>query len=196
MLKNFYIFRHGESSYNVEDRIQGHSDDSVLTDEGRAQAHNTGEILKNKGIEIIISSPLKRAQETGNIVAQHTLTPIVIDPRFIEVNVGVIEGMLYQQVLEKFGELYQKWRTQGKHYGRTHFPGGETKKAVRERVFEALNHYAQKTPYKNIAISGHGIILIQALLALGINQQSIPNGAIIHLQYKQRHWSFIGFVNT
>lgn len=193
-MKHFYIFRHGESTYNISNRVQGHSDDSQLTDKGRKQAQETAIKLHNKNIEIIVSSPLKRAIETGNIVASKLNVPLTTDHRFIEVNVGVIEGLNYDEVMEKYGELYQRWRSSDKDNTDICFENGETKKNVRRRVFEALNFYAEETGYSNIAVSGHGIILIQALLALGEEQNDIPNGSVIHLSYQQKHWSSHGFV--
>ena len=59
MPKDFYIFRHGQSTYNVDGRIQGQTNDSVLTDLGKSQALKLGEKLKGRGIEVIISSPLR-----------------------------------------------------------------------------------------------------------------------------------------
>lgn len=194
MQKNFYIFRHGESTYNVEGRVQGHSDDSLLTEKGRGQAAETARLLKDKKIDIIISSPLKRAEETGLIVSAHIDVPMIIDHAFIEVNVGVIEGMLYTEVLERYKSSYDRWRSSDKNYIGIHFKNGETKLNVRRRVFKALKYYAEKTPYRNIAVSAHGIILIQVLLALGIEQRDIPNGAIVHLRYEDNDWNCLGFV--
>lgn len=194
-MKHFYIFRHGESTYNVENRVQGHSDDSQLTEKGRLQAVETAQRLKDKHIEIIISSPLKRAIQTGNIVAGELNVPIVTDERFIEVNVGVIEGLTYDEVLRQHGELYKKWRSSDRDKTDVCFENGETRKNVRRRVFDALNFYAEDSRYDNIAVSGHGIIVIQALLALGIEQNDIPNGSVVHLSYEQKQWDSHGFVS-
>lgn len=193
-MKHFYIFRHGESTYNIDNRVQGHSDDSLLTQKGRRQALETAAKLQDKNIEIIISSPLQRAIETGSIVASKLNVPLKTDNRFTEVNVGIIEGLRYDEVLEKYGELYQKWRSSDKDNSDICFENGETKKNVRQRVFEALNDYAEDSRYHNIAVSGHGIILIQALLALGEEQNDIPNGSVIHLSYQKNHWDSHGFV--
>lgn len=195
-IKNFYIFRHGESPLNANNLVQGQSDGYGLTTKGYSQAHSAGRRLKGKNIEIIISSPLQRAHETAKIVARHIISPIIFDKRFIEVNVGVIEGLPYAEVKERYAEIYQRWRECKLDDTSTRFEGGESKYEVRQRVFAALNHYAQKSPYINIAISGHGIILSQALLALGIHHPDIPNCAIIHLQYRNKPttWRFLGFV--
>ncbi len=194
MNKNFYIFRHGESTFNLAGRVQGCTDMSVLTAKGRRQAADTAEILKNRNIEIIISSPLKRAVETGNIVAEKIHVPLNIDRRFTEVNIGIIEGLLYDEVLEKYGELYNRWRNADCEDETFCFPGGESKQTVRKRIFEALNHYAEQTDYRNIAVSGHGIILKQSLKALGTEIDDIPNGSVIHLQYNNAHWQTDGII--
>ena len=64
MTKDFYIFRHGQSTYNLTGRTQGQTNDSVLTELGLEQARSIGERLKDKGIQLIVSSPLKRALQT------------------------------------------------------------------------------------------------------------------------------------
>lgn len=191
MVKNFYIFRHGQSSYNVEGKIQGHTNNSVLTDRGIDQAYDAADRLKNKDVDIVVSSPLRRAKQTGSIVAKVIKAPLQYDERFTEVNVGIAEGMHYTQAVEKFGELYRKWRSADPQYENIHFEDGESKKQVRQRVFSALEQYAQ-SKYNNIAVSGHGITLVETLHALNIEKEEIGNGEIIHLQYDNDNWKFIG----
>ena len=195
MVKNFYIFRHGQSTYNVEGRIQGHTNNSVLTDFGLEQAYATADNLKNKNVEIVISSPLRRAKQTGNIVSKTIKVPLQYDERFTEVNVGEAEGLLYTQAMQKFGNLYQKWRNSNPQNDDIHFENGETKRQVRQRIFSALEQYAQ-SKYNNIAISGHGITLQETLNALHIDREDIDNGEIIHLQYDNNNWHFIGCIKS
>ena len=76
MVKNFYIFRHGQSSYNLEGRIQGHTNNSVLTNQGIDEAHNAASLLQDKKIEIVVSSPLRRAKQTGSIVSKMIKVPL------------------------------------------------------------------------------------------------------------------------
>lgn len=191
MVKNFYIFRHGQSSYNLEGKIQGHANNSVLTDKGIDQAYATADYLKNKDIEVIISSPLRRAKQTGNIVSRVVQAPIQFDERLTEVNFGVAEGLHYTQAQEKFGETYQKWHSKDSSDQDIRFENGESKRQVRQRIFSALEQYAQ-SKYNNIAISGHGITLTETLHALDIDKDEVENGEIIHLQYDKDNWHYIG----
>lgn len=197
MVKNFYIFRHGQSSYNVEGRIQGHTNNSVLTNQGIDEAHNAASLLKDKKIEVVVSSPLRRAKQTGAIVSKLIRVPLQYDDRFTEVNVGVTEGMLFSKAQQKYGELYKQWRSPDPKYIDISFEKGESKRDVQKRVFKALNDYAVNPSYNNIAISGHGITLSQALMALDVQVPEIPNCAIAHLQYDNdnNRWKFVGFVN-
>ena len=197
MVKNFYIFRHGQSSYNLEGRIQGHTNNSVLTNQGIDEAHNAASLLQDKKIEVVVSSPLRRAKQTGSIVSKIIKVPLQYDDRFTEVNVGIAEGLHYTKVQQKFGDLYRQWRSADPKYIDIHFENGESKRDVQKRVFKALNEYAQNSNYQNIAVSGHGITLSQTLMALNIEQPDIPNGAVIHLQYDNdnNRWKFVGFLN-
>lgn len=190
----FYIFRHGQSSYNLAGRTQGQTNDSVLTDNGQQQAREIGERLKDKKIEIIICSPLVRAKQTADLANLALQVPIINDDRFIEVNVGEIEGLHHTVISEKFGEKYQQWRSSDKKYDDLRFEGGESKREVRTRVFDGLNDYAEHSPYQNIAISSHGIMLTQTLIALGKEGVEIPNGSILSLEYNDGQWKVGGFI--
>ncbi len=194
MEKHFYIFRHGESSYNICHRVQGQSDRSRLTSHGRFQAAQAGKKLAKKGIEIIISSPLKRARETGEIIAGIINVPMTSDKRFIEVDLGEAEGLYYDELPKRYGELYEEWRKSSSGNKNVRFPGGESKAEVRQRIFEGLNYYAENTPYHNFGISSHGIMLIQILLAFGIRQYDIPNCSIICLKNMNHNWHYLGFI--
>lgn len=194
--KNFYIFRHGECPFNVSGHIQGQKFNGGLTLKGQEQARHTGEILAGRNIEIIVSSPMKRALQTAKIVAQRINAPILIDRRFIEVNMGVAEGMHITLAEKNFAELYQRWRSNRPDDGGTRFEKGESKAEVRKRLFEGLNYYAEQTPYTNIGISGHGITISQALLSVGICRNNIPNGSVLHLLHDEAGWKYGEFLKN
>ena len=192
MIKHFYIFRHGQCPLNVSGHIQGQKFNGDLTPAGRLQAAHTGDILKNRQITLIISSPLKRALQTALIVAGKIKSPIWIDKRFIEVNMGVVEGLHISIVEKNYTELYEQWKNNKQ--GSTRFKGGETKAEVRRRILQALNYYAECTPYRNIAISSHGIAISQMMQYLGFDCHDVPNGAILHLTYEPRSWQFVELI--
>ena len=71
MRKDFYIFRHGQTDYNLERRWQGCSLDIGLNKKGIAQAEEMALNLQDKNLEIIFCSHLKRAHQTAEIAAKH-----------------------------------------------------------------------------------------------------------------------------
>ncbi len=193
MTKHFYIFRHGECPLNISDHIQGQRFDGILTARGKKQALHTAKKLKDKQIEIIISSPLKRTIQTAKIVSSLLQVPILIDHRFIEVNMGIIEGMHISIVEKEYQNLYNQWRTDTN--GNTRFTGGETKQEVRNRIINGLNYYATKTTYQNIGISSHGIAISQILQHLGYKYTNISNGSILHISYNHPSWLYNDFIH-
>jgi uncharacterized phosphatase len=62
--------RHGQTDLNAEGRVQGCKSDLPLNEEGRRQAREIAEVLSDKGIDFIVTSPLKRAMETADIIAE------------------------------------------------------------------------------------------------------------------------------
>ena len=195
MVKHFFLFRHGETTYNINGFIQGQTNNSVLTEKGIKQAFQVGLKLKKYPIELLVSSPLKRAlQTTDEVLKSFSQISFQIDRRFSEVNVGEIEGLHYKVVQEKFKEKYNAWRSLDEKHLDLSFQHGESKRQVRTRIFEALIDYVKNTHYTHIAISGHGILISQTLLALNQPTEDIKNGSIIHLTYKNDKWHFEGFL--
>lgn len=191
MRKDFYIFRHGQSTYNVAGRTQGQTNDSVLTEQGKEQAVLVGEKLKNKEIDIIVTSPLKRAMQTAELANQALNVPVETDEHFIEVNVGVVEGLHYTEIRDKFPDIFEKMHIPGTEFENVCYPEGETRKQVRERVFAGLEMWAQKPNYKTVAVSSHGIMLSQTLTALGLDAVEVKNGAVLHIKKENDKWSVV-----
>ena len=73
------LVRHGETDWNAEGRLQGHTD-RPLSDFGRRQAHELAEELDGEELEAIYSSDLARARETAEIVGRKLGLPTVLDP--------------------------------------------------------------------------------------------------------------------
>ncbi|MBE9029505.1 histidine phosphatase family protein [filamentous cyanobacterium LEGE 11480] len=113
MTTRVIIVRHGESTYNVQRRVQGHLDDqSVLTDKGIAMATQVGAALKGIQFDAAYSSPLKRAFQTAEqILAQleNAPTPTAND-HIKEINLPQWEGLTFDEVEQQYPEAYQNWR--------------------------------------------------------------------------------------
>ena len=86
-----YIMRHGQTDWNKVHRLQG-STDIPLNDEGRRMALEAGKKYKDLHIDVCYCSPLKRAQETAELVLKGRDIPIITDDRLREMSFGLCEG--------------------------------------------------------------------------------------------------------
>ena len=130
-MKELYFTRHGQTTWNVGDKICG-STDVPLTDEGYRQAEALGRLLREdaRGIDRILCSPLIRAFETARIISEATGIPFAADRRITEQCFGVWEGTSPRNS-EAFAEA------------KTHFldsyGGGESMMRVGQRVYNLLD---------------------------------------------------------
>lgn len=92
-MKPLYFVRHGESQWNVADRICGRTD-IELTEKGHEQAILAGKEIQKQNVHVdqIIYSPLIRAKETALHISEITGIPAREEPRLIEQNFGKYEG--------------------------------------------------------------------------------------------------------
>jgi broad specificity phosphatase PhoE len=107
-MSRLIIARHAETAFNLQNRIQGHSD-SELTPKGLRQAKRLAARLKKLKIDKIYTSDLGRAFATTAEIAKHTRVPIVQDPKLREIFLGAWEGMTPKEVDEMYNKGYQRW---------------------------------------------------------------------------------------
>lgn len=112
MTTRVIIVRHGESSYNVEQRVQGHCDRSVLTEKGQAMAQQVGAALGEIAFDAIYSSPLQRAHQTAQIIAEHLSNAPAVQTtdELKEIHLPWWEELLFSDVMSKFPDEYRCWR--------------------------------------------------------------------------------------
>ena len=96
--KDFYLFRHGETEYNRLGLRQGQGIDAGLNETGRLQAQKLAVYLEEKEIEVIYTSPLRRARQTAEIAAVRLCIAVISDERLLEGNFGAAEGLSKEEV--------------------------------------------------------------------------------------------------
>ena len=89
--------RHGQTDDNARGLIQGRND-PPLNDNGLAQAERIAEILSHQDVSCIISSPLKRALQTADIISQKTGLVIELDDRLVERDFGLLQNHTYEDL--------------------------------------------------------------------------------------------------
>ncbi|MBV8883954.1 MAG: histidine phosphatase family protein [Chroococcidiopsidaceae cyanobacterium CP_BM_RX_35] len=115
MATRVIIVRHGQSSYNVERRIQGRSDASFLTEKGCFDARKVAAALSGLSFAAIYTSPLQRAKQTAEVISSRLspdslATAFAISDKLMEIELPAWEGMLLSEVREKFSPTYRLWQ--------------------------------------------------------------------------------------
>lgn len=155
-LKTIYVFRHGETDWNKEHRMQGGSD-IPLNENGRRQAAFLAEFFRANPVEVFLSSDLIRAHDTARIARGEMDVPIILDARLRETNLGDAEGMLFTEAEAKFGkDFILQWRHVGPEYQHVRFPNGESKLEHLMRLLNALESFMHAAPHQRIGVATHG----------------------------------------
>lgn len=154
------LLRHGESVGNAEARWQGQAD-YPLTDVGRAQARALAERWKTERMkfDFVISSPLQRARETAEIIAQVLAMPVELDPLWLERDNGEFAGLTAQEVRENF--IHPPFITPYDPVGGI----GEGDWELFLRAGQALQSLLKREPAKYLIVS-HGGLLNQFMHAV------------------------------
>lgn len=159
-----YLVRHGETTWNVEGRFQGHSD-TPLNETGRHQADLLGRYFKGKKLTAIYTSDLLRAMDTASIIGAFQDIDIMHDPRLREMNFGKWEGMDYYKIQAVHPKELDDWQ---KNILTTAPPGGESLGQLARRV-EAFYQQTISTKLDGeTLIVAHGGVL-QVLLCYALN---------------------------
>ncbi len=188
MRKDFYIFRHGETDCNLEKRWQGQKIDAELNKTGLQQADDLAKKMQSLGLEIIYSSPLKRAYQTALAISKKNKIKIEIMPELIEASVGVCEGMIRDEIKEKYPNEWEKWYSDNLDWD-IKWPEGETKREIKERMFQAFEKMLN-TKEKIIGVASHSGSIRYFLIALGYGPHKMPNTALFHVIYENGKWIF------
>lgn len=145
---HLYFTRHGQTVWNVENKICGASD-SPLTELGREQARALGTDIKMRQLAIdeILYSPLSRAADTALLVADMTGIAARMEPRLIEQNFGKWEST------PRDGEDFRR----DKQNFVTSYEGGESMLRLCQRIYNLLDDIKQEPDKVYLLVAHNGI---------------------------------------
>ena len=178
---NLVLVRHGQSEWNKKNLFTGWKNPD-LTELGVEEAIKAGKLLKSKGLsfDIMFTSDLFRAQETGRLILEHmdlSNIEIIKDQNLNERNYGDLAGLNKDEARSKWGE-------EQVHIWRRSFdvppPGGESLKNTAERVLPYFNNSIRPKIDENlnILIAAHG----NSLRALVMELEEISSDEIVKLE--------------
>lgn len=141
----FYFVRHGKTDWNEQNKVMGQID-IPLNEVGRKQANIIAEKLANLDISHIFSSPLKRAVETSETIAQTTNAPVTVIEELKNAYAGIMEGQDRED-----GKWLEDWKM-GSNVKQAE-PWAEFVSRITTGLKKALTHAKNEKP---ILIVGHG----------------------------------------
>jgi glucosyl-3-phosphoglycerate phosphatase len=150
------LWRHGQTTYNVERRFQGQTD-IPLNEAGRRQAARAARYLAALQPAAIYSSDLVRASATAGALARLTGLTVQLDKDLRERGGGSWEGLTDTEIRERFPAEVLSWSP----------PDGEPAEAVADRASGALYRIADSLPGGSLAVVvSHGAALAMAAARL------------------------------
>lgn len=161
---HLYLIRHGQSAGNAEGRFGGHGP-TPLSELGLQQAHRTAKALAKEGITQIYSSDLTRAIQTAEPLADLLNIPITKSEAFRERNVGVLEGLTFDESKVQFPRDYYALIHRNIHHVITE---GESYRQLLRRITTELRNILREHNREKIAIFSHtGAICFLTLHLIG-----------------------------
>lgn len=198
MTTRFLLVRHGQTAWNKDVRFRG-TTDLPLSELGFAQARRVDDWLRDEPIRAIYSSPLKRAVQTAQPLAEALCMPIQFRHGLISADYGEWQGLTPQEVSERWPDLYRMWQQSPDQVA---FPGGESLTIVLDRAVAMLDELSQEHPDQTVALFSHEIVCKALMLhMLGMELSAYwrmpqDNACINAFSYSPRHRSLIYLNDT
>lgn len=190
--------RHGETTWNVDTRIQGRLD-IPLNATGRGQAARLAQALKDEPISAVYASDLTRAWETAAYLGQAHGLPVTPEAGLRERGFGDFEGKTFAEIEALLPEQSLRWRKRDPEFAPA---GGESLLALKSRVEEATARLAARHPGQLIALVGHGgvmDVLYRAATRLHLQAPrtwTLGNAAINRLLWTPQGLSLVGWADS
>lgn len=173
------LVRHGETDWNSLGKLQGRTD-IPLNSRGISQAEECSHFLKNYEWDMIITSPLKRAKETAEVINKDLNIPLIEMDEFLERYFGDAEGMTVEERMTVFPTR--------------NYTNQEDRDSLNERIMNGIEKINQDYRGKKILLVAHGAV-INAVLAkfsngeIGSGKTKLINACISNIEFVQELWN-------
>ena len=190
--------RHGETAWNVDNRIQGQLD-VPLNPNGLWQAERLAEALADEDIAVVYSSDLARARQTAEALASRGGRPLVDEPGLRERGFGIFEGRTWSEIEERWPAESARWRRRDTSFGPE---GGEVLQSFYDRCVATATRLAERHAGATIALVAHGGVmdcLYRAATRVGLQAPrswQLGNASINRLLHTPGGFTLIGWADT
>jgi alpha-ribazole phosphatase len=178
--------RHGRTESNDRGLLHGRTD-IPLAPFGEEQAARVAQRLARfEQINLLYSSPLRRAFETAREIGELTGIPPIVDPRLSEFDFGDLEGLTFDELQRSHPALYLSMIDPSGFDQR--FPNGESRRHLHERVVDVVEHITTQNGEGRVVVVAHLVVIATAVAHLttgdphDIIRYLVRNCSITHLE--------------
>jgi 2,3-bisphosphoglycerate-dependent phosphoglycerate mutase len=196
----FCLVRHGETDWNVERRLQGHTDIS-LNERGLKQAHQMATALQaiELQFDVLYTSDLKRAAQTAQAIEKVFGVSAITHEALRERNLGALQGLTTKEAPDIEPELWNTHLSRSLHED---LRGGESIVQFANRIKDALEQIRSEHAGKTILLVSHGGAL-DMMYRIASNQAldaekvvSVPNASLSWISHDGQSWKVNNWANT
>ena len=183
--------RHGETDWNIEQRMQGHID-LALNANGEAQAIAAGPHFAGLPAVALYCSDLLRARQTAQPIAQALHLPIILLPALRERNCGRCEGMTFEEIAARNEDDARAIESRDPDYAAP--GGGESRRQHEKRILDCIGELVSNHPGQTIVVVTHGGVLdviyrrVRGLPSDAPRDYPIPNTGINWVTISGQQW--------
>jgi len=180
------LIRHGETEWNAARRLQGRTD-IPLNARGVKQAEACSVYLAASSYDVLITSPLKRAKQTAEIINHKLDLPLHEMEDFQERSFGDAEGMTYEERRAIYPEK--------------NYPNQEDTEDFRRRIMEGFQKVTQLYSDQKVLLVNHGAVIKEILKAFSnddniLEGDRLMNGCISNIHFENEKWNVKDFNRT
>ncbi len=163
-----YLIRHGQTVWNAEKKFRGRID-LDLNEQGKKEALLLGKQFKAVDVDMIYSSPLKRALQTAKFISKACKKKVIIDNFLNDMDFGDWQGKSLSEIKKNYKNLFKQWEI---NPDKVVIPNGESLCEVKDRVCSFLKKISTIEEEKVIVVVSHRVVLkLMVLVLLGLKEK-------------------------
>ena len=199
-ITRFCLVRHGETDWNADRRLQGHTDID-LNARGLAQAEQMAHAIKRINLEfdVLYTSDLQRAAKTAKAIEQLFSTSAITNAGLRERHLGALQGLTTDEAPQLEPDL---WRSHLSRNVTEELRGGESIQQFADRINTALEKIREQHLGKTVLLVSHGGAL-DMMYRIASNQPldaekavAVPNASLNWISHDGQSWKIDGWADT
>ena len=199
-ITRFCLVRHGETDWNAQRRLQGHTDID-LNARGLAQAEQMARAIKriNLAFDVLYTSDLQRAAKTAKAIEQLFSTSAITNAGLRERHLGALQGLTTDEAPQLEPDL---WKSHLSRNVTEELRGGESIQQFADRISTALEKIREQYLGKTVLLVSHGGAL-DMMYRIASNQPldaakavAVPNASLSWISHDGQSWKVDGWADT